>query len=207
MFERLWGYEHPLSTQFRRLEEELDSLYGAGASLTGTRNIRSLPAGTFPAVNVASTPEAVMVYLFAPGMDAKSFDISMQQNLLSINGSREIPVDEQATYYRQERFSDIFESADGIKLVADMPGVSKENLRLQAEGNTLTIEGELEFQMADKMEALYADVRSRLYRCSFVLSSELDTSHIEAILKDGVLAVRIPKRAELQPRRIEVQNG
>ncbi|HVN44588.1 MAG TPA: Hsp20/alpha crystallin family protein [Steroidobacteraceae bacterium] len=102
---------------------------------------------------------------------------------------------------------DIFESADGMKLVADMPGVSKENLRLQTEGNTLTIEGELEFPMADKMEALHADVRSRLYRCSFVLSSELDTSHIEAILKDGVLAVRIPKRAELRPRRIEVQNG
>jgi HSP20 family molecular chaperone IbpA len=40
-----------------------------------------------------------------------------------------------------------------------------------------------------------------------VLSPELDTSHIEAILKDGVLAVRIPKRAELRPRRIEVQSG
>ncbi|HVN44587.1 MAG TPA: Hsp20/alpha crystallin family protein [Steroidobacteraceae bacterium] len=108
MFEGLWGYEHPLSTQFRRLEEELDSLFGTGASLTGTRNIRSLPGGTFPAVNVASTPEAVLVYLFAPGMDAKSFDISIQQNLLSISGSREIPLDEQATYYRQERFSGQF---------------------------------------------------------------------------------------------------
>jgi HSP20 family protein len=102
---------------------------------------------------------------------------------------------------------DVFETSDGIRLLADMPGVSKEHLRLQTEGNTLTIEGELQFDMADKMEAVYADVRSTLYRCSFVLSSELDTSHIEAMLKDGVLAVRIPKRAELRPRRIEVQGS
>ena len=102
---------------------------------------------------------------------------------------------------------DIFETADGIKLVADMPGVSKEHLHLQTEGNTLTIEGDVQFDVPAQMEALYADVRSTLYRCSFVLSSELDTSHIEAILKDGVLAVRIPKRAELRPRRIEVQSG
>jgi HSP20 family protein len=108
MFEGLWGYEHPLSGQFRRLEEQLDALFGAGASLTGTRNIRSLPAGIFPAVNVASTPEAIMVYLFAPGVDLKGFDISVQQNLLSIAGAREIPLDESATYYRRERFSGDF---------------------------------------------------------------------------------------------------
>jgi HSP20 family protein len=108
MFEGLWGYEHPLSGQIRRLEEELDAVFGSGTSLTGTRNIRSLPAGSFPAVNVASTPEAILVYLFAPGLDAKAFDISMQQNLLSISGAREIPVDEAATYYRRERFSGEF---------------------------------------------------------------------------------------------------
>jgi HSP20 family protein len=102
---------------------------------------------------------------------------------------------------------DVFETSDGIRLVADMPGVSKEHLQLRTEGNTLTIEGELQFEMADRMEALYADVRSTLYRCSFVLSPELDTSQIEAILKDGVLAVRIPKRVEFRPRRIEVQSG
>jgi HSP20 family protein len=101
MFEGLWSYEHPLSSQLRRLEEEFDALFGAGTSLTGTRNIRSLPAGTFPAVNVASTPQAIMVY-------AKSFDISIQQNLLSIGGAREIPRDERATYYRHERFSGEF---------------------------------------------------------------------------------------------------
>lgn len=102
---------------------------------------------------------------------------------------------------------DIFETEDGITLHADMPGVSKDRLNLQIEGNTLILEGSLEIDMPEKMEALHADVRSTLYRCSFVLSPELEADRIEANLKDGVLAVRIPKRAELRPRRIDVQTG
>jgi HSP20 family protein len=102
---------------------------------------------------------------------------------------------------------DIFETSDGITLQADMPGVSKEHLNLQVEGNTLTVEGELQVKMPENMEAIYADVRSRLYRLSFVLSSELESSRVEASLKDGVLTVRIPKRAELRPRRIEVKSS
>jgi HSP20 family protein len=102
---------------------------------------------------------------------------------------------------------DIFETSDGITLNADMPGVTKQHLSLQVEGNTLIVEGELQVKMAPDMEPVYADVRSTLYRLSFVLSSELDSSRVEANLKDGVLTVHIPKRAELKPRRIEVNSA
>jgi len=101
---------------------------------------------------------------------------------------------------------DVYETADGISLNADMPGVAKEHLDVQVEGNTLTVEGEMQFRMAENMKALYADVHSTLYRLSFVLSSELESSRVEANLKDGVLTVRIPKRAEMRPRHIEVQS-
>ena len=102
---------------------------------------------------------------------------------------------------------DVFETSEGITLYADMPGVSKEHLNVQVEGNTLIVEGDLKFNVAQDMEALYADVRSTLYRCSFVLSRELESGRIEASLRDGVLTVRIPKRAELRPRRIQVQSA
>jgi len=102
---------------------------------------------------------------------------------------------------------DVFETAEGITLYADMPGVSREHLSVQVESDSLIVEGELQLKMTENMEALHADVRSRHYRCSFVLSRELDTAKIEATLKDGVLTVRIPKRAELRPRRIEVQSS
>jgi HSP20 family molecular chaperone IbpA len=100
---------------------------------------------------------------------------------------------------------DVFETAEGITLHADMPGVSKDRLELRIDGNTLQLEGKIEFPMGSNLEARYADVRSTLYRCSFALSNELDTARIEANLKDGVLSVRIPKRAELRPRRIDVR--
>lgn len=102
---------------------------------------------------------------------------------------------------------DVYETADGITLWADMPGVSKDRLELRIDGNTLQLEGKIEFPMGGNLEALYADIRSTLYRCSFALSNELDTSRIEANLKDGALSVRIPKRAELRPRRIEVRGA
>lgn len=100
---------------------------------------------------------------------------------------------------------DIWEDKDGIVLCADMPGVSKDRLNLRIDGNNLIVEGQVQFELPENAEALYADVRSSLFRRSFSLSGELETEKIEASLKDGVLTVRIPKRAELRPRKIEVQ--
>ena len=100
---------------------------------------------------------------------------------------------------------DVFEDTDGITLLADMPGVSRDRLELRVEGNSLILEGTVQFDLAENMEALYADVRANHFRRSFVLSRELETEKIDANLKDGVLTVRIPKRAESRPRKIEVQ--
>jgi HSP20 family molecular chaperone IbpA len=100
---------------------------------------------------------------------------------------------------------DIFEDADGITVMADMPGVSKDRLNIEVERDTLIIEGDAKIDMPEGMEPLYADVRSTRYRRSFTLSNELATDAIDATLKDGVLNVRIPKRAEARPRRIEVR--
>lgn len=99
---------------------------------------------------------------------------------------------------------DIFEDKDGITLEADMPGVSKDRLEVHVSGDTLLVEGKLQFDLPEHAEALYADVRSTTYRRTFQLSHELETDKIQANLKDGVLRVRIPKRPELRPRRIEV---
>jgi HSP20 family protein len=100
---------------------------------------------------------------------------------------------------------DIWEEKEGITLCADMPGVSKDRLSVRVDGNNLIVEGQLRLELSESAEALYADIRSSLYRRTFSLSGELETGKIEASLKDGVLTVHIPKRAELRPRKIEVQ--
>jgi HSP20 family molecular chaperone IbpA len=99
---------------------------------------------------------------------------------------------------------DVFEDAGGITLLADMPGVPREQLELKIEGDALLIEGSVQPLMPEGLEAVYAEVRVPRYRRSFTLSRELDTARIEANLKDGVLTLRIPKQAQAQPRRIAV---
>jgi len=102
---------------------------------------------------------------------------------------------------------DVFEDAAGITLLADMPGVPRDQLELKVEGDSLLIEGGVQPRTPEALEPLYAEVRVPRYRRSFSLSRELDTSRIDANLKDGVLTLRIPKQAHAQPRRIEVSAG
>jgi HSP20 family molecular chaperone IbpA len=102
---------------------------------------------------------------------------------------------------------DVFEDDTGITLIADLPGVSGERLNIRVDRDTLVFEGEAALDMPKDMQALYAEIRNPRYRRSFALSSELDTQAIEANLKDGVLTLRLPKKAIYQPRKIQVQTA
>jgi len=66
-----------------------------GDSRGGARHVSAL--------NVGATPERVDVYLFAANLEPKSLDLFIQQNLLTISGTRNVEVNEKAQYYRRER--------------------------------------------------------------------------------------------------------
>ncbi len=100
---------------------------------------------------------------------------------------------------------DILEDAEGITLLADMPGVDRDRLHVHVDANALQIDGEARIELPQGAEALHADVRSTRYSRSFMLSNELEPDKIDARLKDGVLTLRIPKHPEQRPRRIEVR--
>jgi HSP20 family molecular chaperone IbpA len=100
---------------------------------------------------------------------------------------------------------DVIEDSTGITLRADLPGVPKEKLHLQVEGDTLTIEGEVGIATPEGMEASYAEVGVPRYRRTFTLSNELDPGKVSAELRNGVLNLRIPKAEHAQPRRIDIK--
>ena len=102
---------------------------------------------------------------------------------------------------------DVFEDTTGITVLADMPGVPKDQLEIKIEGDALLIEGSVQPRTPEGLQAVYAEVRVPRYRRSFTLSRELDTARIDANLKDGVLTLRIPKQAHAQPRRIAVKSS
>jgi len=100
---------------------------------------------------------------------------------------------------------DIFENDHGITMLADLPGVANDRLNLQVDKDTLRISGDAAIGAAQGMEPLWAEVRSTRYERAFTLSTELDAENITAAMKNGVLTVNIPKRAEVRPRKIQVR--
>jgi HSP20 family molecular chaperone IbpA len=114
--------------------------------------------------------------------------------------------------HRQERGNvgvlrppvDVIEDAQGITLLADMPGVSKDNLNLRLDAQSLTIEGAMSLDLPQQLDSRYAEIRHQHYERTFALSRELDGEKATAELAHGVLKIRIPKTAHATPRKIPV---
>ncbi len=133
-------------------------------------------------------------------------DVTRKQGSGAADRAREMESQRQDAVLRPP--ADIFEHADGITVLLDMPGVSRDRLNIESDRNTLLVEGEVKIDMPQDTESLYADVRSTRFRRSFSLSGEqLDTEQVNASLTNGVLRINIPKRAELKPKKIEVKTG
>ncbi|WP_186016815.1 Hsp20/alpha crystallin family protein [Burkholderia gladioli] len=102
---------------------------------------------------------------------------------------------------------DIVEDSEGITLWADLPGVSKAGLDLRVHDNRLTIDAQVSLPQTEGLRLQHAEWRAPRYLRSFVVSPHFDTARIEANLRDGLLTLRIPRRAEALPRKIEVATG
>jgi HSP20 family protein len=100
MFSALTNVDRALD-EFRWMEQQMDELFGSG---TQAPAIRSLPRGAFPPINVGASPEQIEVYLFAAGLDPKTIELSIQQNVLTVSGARHLQTRDDADYYRQERY-------------------------------------------------------------------------------------------------------
>lgn len=100
---------------------------------------------------------------------------------------------------------DVVEDASGITLYADLPGVNKDGLNLQVDGDTLTIEGSIALALAEGAVATHVEVNAQHYRRAFTLSRELDADKVQASFDAGVLRLRIPKAEHAQPRKVEIQ--
>jgi HSP20 family protein len=102
---------------------------------------------------------------------------------------------------------DVIEDTTGITLYADMPGVPRERLAIQVDGDQLRIEGDLVLAVPQGMQSSHAEIQRSRYERHFTLSKELDVGRISAELTNGVLRLRIPKAEHAQPRKIAVQVG
>jgi HSP20 family molecular chaperone IbpA len=100
---------------------------------------------------------------------------------------------------------DVLENEGGILVKADLPGISRDSLHIRVDGETLTIEGQVSLGDIPGLDPVYAEIRTAQYKRSFVLSRDLDTSKIDASMKNGVLTLTVPKLEQAKPRRIAVR--
>ena len=98
---------------------------------------------------------------------------------------------------------DIFEQEGGLTLVADMPGVSSKELKIDIDKGVLTLEGTAAISQAG--DRLYREFAPTGYYRQFQLPEHIDVEKVDAELKNGVLTLRLPKAAAALPKRIEVK--
>ncbi len=103
---------------------------------------------------------------------------------------------------------DINEDRDAIYVKAELPGVKPDQVQLHVENNILTLTGERKFEKEDNREGYHRIERSYgSFTRSFALPNNVAGDQVTADMTDGVLTVKIPKKAEAQPKRIEVRAG
>lgn len=116
-----------------------------------------------------------------------------------------------AGYGAQAAFTpafEVYERKDGYVFKGDLPGVRQEDLEISLTENRLTIAGKRESEERKEGERFYAIERVYgQFTRTFSLPEGVDGEHVKAELKDGVLTLVIPKKPEVQPRKIQIGIG
>ena len=123
MYASLLNTPGALFGDFERLRRELDDVFESAGM---PASIRSVAPGTFPAINVGNTPEALEVYAFAPGIDPAKLEVTVDRGVLTIAGERpsDLPTadakaDTKLNVFSRERTSGTFRRAISLPDDAD----------------------------------------------------------------------------------------
>ncbi len=99
---------------------------------------------------------------------------------------------------------DIYETPDEVVLLADVPGLAKENLQLNVEDDEVTIKGAFGDRSNGGKKLIDERTYGEYYR-TFILADAIDRGKITAKIENGVLTVTLPKREKVKPRKIEIE--
>ena len=100
---------------------------------------------------------------------------------------------------------DIYEDEHSIQLKLEVPGIDEKDLDIKVENNTLTVSGERKFEKEEKEENFHrVERRYGSFTRSFTLPNTVSTDDIQADYENGMLKIRLNKRAEAKPKQIKV---
>ena len=101
---------------------------------------------------------------------------------------------------------DIRETEDSLRLLMDLPGLTKENVDITLENNVLTVSGERKLEAEERNDTFHRLERSYgAFTRSFTLAPTVASDRVDASFRDGVLEITLPKVEESKPRRISIK--
>lgn len=102
---------------------------------------------------------------------------------------------------------DVVETAEGYQVHADLPGVPKESIQIDIDGNRVTLRAEVKREITSKPEdkVLRTERYVGTYARTFTLAEEIDETRATARFDNGVLELSLPRKAGVGPRRLTVQ--
>ena len=126
--------------------------------------------------------------------------MAVEQRPVKAEQAEVVRREEQERYFQPA--ADILETAEGVTVTFDMPGVARENVDITVDKDTLTIIGKAEPEVAGN--AVYRETYVGDYRRQFTLSTDMDLNSIAAAMTDGVLTVAIGKAQQAKPRKVQI---
>jgi len=102
---------------------------------------------------------------------------------------------------------DVQEEEGHFLLYLEMPGVKKEDVKIEVRDNQLHVSGERRLETQGREGALYSERRFGKFSRSFALPVGVDTGQVEASYQDGTLQILVPKAESSKPRQIQISNG
>jgi HSP20 family protein len=103
---------------------------------------------------------------------------------------------------------DIYEDEHSIVVKVEVPGVDQKDIDVRLENNTLTIRGERKFEKEEKEENFHRiERRYGSFVRSFTLPDTVNPDDVKAEYDNGVLKVRLGKRADAKPKQIKIDVG
>lgn len=134
------------------------------------------------------------------------------ERALQVEDTEKQEIDEAGAERTRDRVAfvpraDIYEDGDAITVLADMPGVDESSLDITLEKGVLTIQGYVEPEVPEGKGLAFQEYRVGDYERAFTLSDRIDQDGIEAVVKDGVLKLHLPKVKEAKTRKIAIKGG
>jgi HSP20 family molecular chaperone IbpA len=101
----------------------------------------------------------------------------------------------------------VWETPDGYQAALLAPGLDEQSINVTVHEDTLAIEGELKFNVPEGARPIWQEFGPTKFRRSLRLGAAVDPARVEAMFRNGLLLVTMPKAEHAKPRQIQVQVG